>query len=447
MINNLIYIIVLLFPFVDLLTSFSVRYSILPFSPGVVFRGIIFVICFVYPLIRKKKSKKLYIYYSVFVLYGILKLLIVPFSNYYVEIINICKYWYLPFVLIFLSVFPLDYKKLTKFTSLSILIYDIGIIIPLVTGSAFSSYEFGNAGIVGWFYAANEIGALISLGIVVLYLNLIYSKHFWLNAISIFISMISLSFVGTKVATFSLILSSIIILILFMIKYKCNFKEKRVVLSVIYLILSFAIVFNNSTTLNTLSRININSKESNKVIKNKNTNAKNTIDNKSIINTNKTNNISTDKPTTKKETKVEKKEITFMGTLLSGRQRFLKDTYHDYHTSNIYHKLFGIGFVNNEGISKKTIELDFFDVFFGYGAIGFLLYFAPIVYIFIVSFTRKVKQKLISSVYFISLWGFALGMAIAFLAGHVLGAPSVSFFLAYFLAFCLSDMENKKCQK
>jgi Na+/H+ antiporter NhaD/arsenite permease-like protein len=89
-----------------------------------------------------------------------------------------------------------------------------------------------------------------------------------------------------------------------------------------------------------------------------------------------------------------------------------------------------MGFAAEYGEKPKVTEMDFFDFFFAYGILG-----SGIVLILFIKKIRdwlRVEKEQISEDknMFIILIGVLMLLAIAFVAGHVFFAPSVSFYLA-----------------
>ena len=63
-------------------------------------------------------------------------------------------------------------------------IYLLFILIPNVLNLGFGSYEITKKGSIGWFYTANEVGAIISI-LMPFYLNEIINKKKQTNYLSI----------------------------------------------------------------------------------------------------------------------------------------------------------------------------------------------------------------------------------------------------------------------
>ena len=58
----------------------------------------------------------------------------------------------------------------------------------------------------------------------------------------------------------------------------------------------------------------------------------------------------------------------------SSRDIFLKNTKKQYNAAPVIEKLFGIGYYNKQGNINKLIEMDFHDIYYRNGIIGFILF-------------------------------------------------------------------------
>ena len=134
------------------------------------------------------------------------------------------RYFYYPFVFLgFLNIaddIKLDVKLVKKILSYNALIYAALIIIPYVTNTGFDSYydSYHFKGSVGWFYAANEIGAILTILSVCIYYFLdVTQKYKVLLLIPIFAA---LTILGTKVSFLGMVIVYFTSLIIFIIKEK-----------------------------------------------------------------------------------------------------------------------------------------------------------------------------------------------------------------------------------
>ena len=113
----------------------------------------------------------------------------------------------------------------------------------------------------------------------------------------------------------------------------------------------------------------------------------------------------------------------FDALVMSRRIKFLKKTNKLYLEANIPQKMVGIGH------EFKLVEMDYFDIFYCNGLIGFILFFIPIIYIFKYENKKKTKN-------FVSINRFSSLLIIiltSFLTGHVLIEPNASFFVVILL--------------
>ncbi len=87
---------------------------------------------------------------------------------------------------------------------------------------------------------------------------------------------------------------------------------------------------------------------------------------------------------------------------------------------------------NNENKNiDKLIEMDHFDIFYRFGIVGFIIYFAPfcLVVIEVIRESMKVNTKFSFKLYVFS-YVCAIAFAISIFAGHVLEAPTVSIYVS-----------------
>ncbi len=121
--------------------------------------------------------------------------------------------------------------------------------------------------------------------------------------------------------------------------------------------------------------------------------------------------------------------------IFSDRLTFLGNEWAIYSQSSAMDLLFGLGsYAANSEILRKTVEMDYFDIFFKFGIIGFILYFIPVIYLLIQTF-KTCPFKTMYGYYGIITLGFGL----ALLSGHVLSAPSVSMIVISIQIFMIQE--------
>ena len=270
-------------------------------------------------------------------------------------------------------------------------IYLLFILVPNVLNLGFGSYEITKKGSIGWFYTANEVGAIISI-LMPFYLNEIINKK---NKPIIFLSIIIIFYTLTTMGTKGPLLSFGIILIYYFIKYyKKIIKEKKYkalgIMTTSFIIVILALI----------------------MIIPKTTFYKNIIIHLDFLKVEKISDFKNPK--------------IIDHFIFSQRLTFLNNTVKIYNKSPISSKLLGIGYIDNYGtdqVSMKMIEMDYFDILFRQGIIGIVIIFGGIV----MMINKKKRTKKINDVYLLSLF---LSIILALRTGHVMTSPSVSIYVA-----------------
>lgn len=138
--------------------------------------------------------------------------------------------------------------------------------------------------------------------------------------------------------------------------------------------------------------------------------------------------------------------------LLSSRGDYFDEKVHQYENAVVTQKLFGMGRGGNYEEIPKLVEMDFFDWFFNFGIIGFLLLTTPIWFLLgkTAVLITKSKGKLLTPYFLLTATSTALGLGAAFAAGHVLSSPASGFYLAlaivylYFEAYQLYQRNSRE---
>ncbi len=429
---KILYIFILLQPFIDLITSLMTRFDVALVSLGVIVRGIFIIVmlCYLFFFNRSKYRKPSIIYIvglGVFYLLYLLtkRELLFNFEFLYNEIVYIFKYSYFLILFVacinFIDQYKIDRKKIINLFILNLLVYVIMIIVPTITNTGFNSYNNNEGyGIVGWFYSANEISAILTILYPFLFLYL--DRKFTIkHCIMIILTICAIISIGTKSPYYGML----IITSFLTIYYLFNIKKKLKQFILVALIIIVSIAAKNYTPAN----VNLE----------KRIDCQNDYYNGTIVN---------NKETGELECQVADGQKIVM---LSGRDVLLESAYEIYRDSSLVDKFFGIGFSNREVINNgwinKLVEMDFFDILFRYGIIGFIIYMLPLgMIIFKVALTTFKSKFKLSFEQIIYGYGTAIGIGFGFIIGHVFGAPSVSFYLAFISVFTINlfDKEKKK---
>lgn len=421
---NIFYIFLLIQPLLDLFTSLMTRYTNVPITIGMIVRGLflfamVIYLVFINKSIHKKKS---IIYLGILCIFGIIYLVtkdgIFNLSFLKTEITYLFKYMYFPIIaLCLINVFDelqLKKEKIFKICIIEAIIYSMLIILPEITNTAFSSYNNSNKGTVGWFFAANEIGAIMVAIFPFLYYLLFEREGIVKIALTFTIVILAMTLLGTKTSFLGMLITEVIYALYFLFNYKKN-RAYGLKWSIIIIVISFVLIPNIPAVKNlqnAISKYSYVEKEKDKNDGDK-TNNKYTIKN----------------PSTQRLIKVA----------LSGRDKFFFNTLEIYDNAKIDDKLFGVGFVNRSEINnqkiEKLIEIDPADIFFHYGIIGFIIYFSPLVYIVYRTIKSIFKNKFRLSFFKLTnIYVIGIITMISMIAGHVYGAPAVSIYVSFAMA-------------
>ena len=122
---------------------------------------------------------------------------------------------------------------------------------------------------------------------------------------------------------------------------------------------------------------------------------------------------------------VLKDEKAFDHFIFSQRLTFLHNKALIYKEANPYQKLFGIGYMKKDK-EIKAIEMDYFDIYYSHGLIGFLIFFSITLYVLYKTFEEGQKLSYKRYMYIVS---FFLVILLSFFTGHIITSPSVSIFV------------------
>ena len=431
--KKLVYFIFLLLPFIDLSSAIITRFTNLSISIGAILKGLLLIFLVIYTLFfTKSKYKKVSIIYIILaIIFSLAYLLTKPiFWNFGVifnEINYLVKFLFFPISFFaFLCIFDdigFDKKSVEKLMLYTIITYSALLILPILTGTSFNTYENGLYGMVGWFYAANEISTILVLLFPFSYL-LISNKRKYLF-LGILPILLVISYVGTKVTLFGLIISGFIVLVISFLHNKKFLKNPFISCLLIFIVI-LVINFGSYTIKNFFTVLDTPSA---------------TEEIYECIGCE-------DLPGDSLLTKIKKYGLR----LLSQRNYFLKNT-NEIYAENFNPETFllGLGFNNNEEINNsnitKLIEMDILDIFYHLGVIAVILFLIPflfLLYLLIKNRFRLTKER----VFYILMILMSLG--ISTIAGHVYMAPAVSIYVVIYcmlLANELNAFDKKKIDK
>lgn len=421
--KKLVYFIFLLLPFIDLTSSIMTRFTDISMSVGAILKGLLLIFLVIYTLFfTKSKYKKVSIIYIILaIIFSLAYLLTKPiFWNFGVifnEINYLVKFLFFPISFFaFLCIFDdigFDKKSVEKLMLYTIIAYSALLILPILTGTSFNTYENGLYGMVGWFYAANEISTILVLLFPFSYL-LISNKRKYLF-LGILPILLVISYVGTKVTLFGLIISGFIVLVISYLHNKKILKNPFISCLLIFIVI-LIINFGSYTIKNFFTVLDTPSA---------------TEEIYECVGCE-------DLPGDSLLTKIKKYGLR----LLSQRNYFLKNT-NEIYVENFNNETFllGLGFNDNEEINNdnvtKLIEMDILDIFYHLGVIAVILFLIP--FLFLLYLLIKDKFKLTKErVFYILMILMSLG--ISTIAGHVYMAPAVSIYVVIYCMFLANEL-------
>ncbi|PGY02613.1 hypothetical protein COE15_08270 [Bacillus cereus] len=447
--ENFLLIFIMLQPILDLLTSFCIMVLKIDTTIGVITRLFVMALGGIYILLQaKEKGNRKYIIYLIVV--GIV--CAAGFvNNKFVkspimlgeEIKFIAKSLY-PIIMLTCYIFVFKslknkvntYSKMRNYIVYSTLIINAIMVISIATGTDYNSYTSIKTGSRGWFYAGNELGSILAVICPIVFLysiektTSIAKSYFWIPSLLMIFSLFA---IGTKVGFGAIVGTMVVAVFMCYVQaflQRKDRKKKAYLLNGIIATVVFAGVVAYTPFSPFLKNIGfhfqfLENKQEMKEAEEK-----------------KEDKPQHKPPVTQEEKEVKKQEET-QALIFSGRELFEK-VYKDYYAeAPTSQKLLGMGYSGNFKGEPKLIERDFHDWFYAFGIIGFALLLIPFLYfgikILLILITRF--REVFTVKYGLLATSLALGLGIAFIAGHVLTAPGVSIYFAVIFAYLIVDLE------
>lgn len=406
--NTLLIIFILLQPILDLITGFGIHIWKVDITIGIIIRMLCLLII-LYSVLFVYKRKQNWFYYGILIVYGLLYILgIVIFKNgvgLFSEMQGLCRVFYFPVLLIALYSIK-DEIKISKMTLMVVLVtYLVCILVPNCLNLGFESYEITKAGTLGFFNSANEISGIISLLTPIMIIIFVNNKKLLPAVIISLIYLYVILTIGTKTPLLALGITIGFAYLWFIYKEIKIKRFKRIGISLIALVV-FAI-----SIILVLPKTNF--------YKNIETH----------LNYLKLDSI----------TEVFQEEELVDHFIFSQRLTFMKNRQQDYMEANTYQKLFGIGYLNGKK-EAKAVEMDYFDIYYSHGIVGFIIYFGIYGYFFYLIMKERKRLDFEQYMLYISV---LLSIFLSFFTGHIITAPAVSI-LVTVLLLMLSKQKKKR---
>ncbi|MDA1679817.1 MULTISPECIES: O-antigen ligase family protein [unclassified Bacillus cereus group] len=434
-------------PILDLLTSFSIYVLHMSATVGIVVRFAFMLLALGYLLLHhKQQGAKKYILYlcvlGIVLAIGLVNNLMVKSPVSFGEEVKFILKSVYPIVLLFGYIIALKelknneyaFHKIITYFLYATLILSISIIAAMATGTDFPSYPNSKIGSRGWFFAGNDLSSIFAImfPIVVLYSvhkTTSFSKaYYWIPTV---LAMYASIMIGTKVGYGAIVITLGIALFFLFIEYMIHRKKEGKGFTYLVNTIVVAVVLGGLLVLTPQTPI-----------------AKNMTIHLQIYEYKKSVQEEKDRKEGKVITEEEHKEgeltdSEMKSLIYSDRDKFLKVYKQYYKDAPLSQKLFGMGYAGNYTTKMKLVEMDFHDLFFAFGIVGFLMYLLPLLYFGIKIFIRLITnfKKLFSVKHMLLASTLVLSLGIGFMSGHVLTAPAVSIFFVVILAYLIVDLE------
>ncbi len=385
-------LIIIMQPIIDVAIGLSIRYEILMTVTSIIrliILGFLFYWFYFFsnPSIRKKGL----IILTIISVYFIIYLLSTQLSFYELRIT--LRTFYFP--ILFLMLYSIKETKKdfinSKYLLMSLGIYASVIVLGFITNTSFDSYLVAKTGTSGYFYAANDVGNIIAILLPLVFIY-VFDKINIKKFIYFILILSSIFILGTKTPVISLL----ICIIYFIIKAI----NKNNVIKVAIFSLSSLLLLSLFITFTPIY--------------------KNVVIHASFLEIDNIKQLIT-------EPKVF--DHFFLGsrlTLLEADTQLFLD-------APLQNKMFGIGYLDN----PKLVEMDYPDILYRHGFMGFIIYFGSIIYLL-----AHQKRRVITK-YKLPL---ILAFVIALMVGHAITEPAVSTFVVCLLClFIKEDKNESKC--
>lgn len=405
--NIILVLFILLQPILDLITGICVNLLNLNITLGIIVR-ILFLIFLMYTTVFiYKKKLSLYSYltlgiYSIFYLIGII---IYKDGVVFFELQGLLKALYFPLVLVSLYDLKEEILITNKILFITLFTYILLIIIPNTFGLGFDTYKITKSGNLGFFGAANEISGIISLLTPLMFIILKNLKNNILKIIYAILYLIVILTIGTKTPLLTLLITigfSYLYYMFYCIKQK-TYKPLIITGSIIVVALASLLLVLPKTNFYKNIKVHLDYLEVDNVVD------------------------------------IFKDESLIDHFIFSQRLTFLEAKSKDYKKASIYEKIFGIGYTE-EKEQTKLIEMDYFDIFYSHGLIGFIVIIGIYFYILYKILINSKKNFFDSYMKKLSLF---LILLLSLLTGHIITAPAVSI-IAIVLIIDIEDYKKKK---
>jgi len=396
-------------PILDIIAAFFIKNNITTNITAII-RMIFMGLMIIYLLLAHYENKKKYITFTGLSILTILIHMIIMYNIkgtnlLFFEFKNTLSSYYFIFITLAFMIIYKD-KELNKKHFRNILfIYLFFTFVPTILGLSFESYDFSKTGKLGWFYSANAVGSII---VILLSLTLTELKK--LKLITKTILAIIILYVSVTIGTKTPVLGLAIIIGLNLIYIIANLiKEKKKIIllgltSTLIVILISACIIIPKTNFYKNIQTHLNYLE-------------------------------------EKNYKIP--SLKFIDHFVFSK-RFTKEEKirKYYNNSSTLEKVFGIGYMEKnkkDNYVYNIAEIDYFDMFYKEGIIGFILFISLLIYL-IINYLKNIKFNFEG---INKLACLIIILLLAFFQGHILLTPAISIFIGIILTTSIKRKEVK----
>ena len=413
-IEKIILFFLFLQPFIDVLTAVSLVMFHHSFLLGLGIRMLFLLFMLYYIIVHHSKNRK---YVIAILLYMVLFMANISCEkgiySFSYELKSLMKSFYFPIVLLgFYEVYQNHNSVSSNNLKKIFIIYLLLVFLPNILGIGFPSYEVTKSGRIGFFYTANEIGAILAILMPIFFYHLFQKENKIINVLSIIIVFYLYLSIGTKAP----LMLFVILLIYYFGCYFTSLVQSKKYKS-ISIIGALLILFGSAIVL-LLPKTNFYQ------------NIKVHLEYLEI----------------EKPSDIFKDTKTLDHFIFSERLRFWSNTSKIYKKSSMVDKVIGIGYINNystDQVSMKMVEMDFIDLFYRHGILGFLLYLLPVVILFyqiLVKYRIERKKEKMNPKKVAYLFSLGFAILLSLITGHVILSPSVSIYVALILILLYNEL-------
>jgi hypothetical protein len=428
---------ILLQPFLDVATNFILKNFDFPITVGVVVRMVFMVVSFLFVMtyFKRQNEKKMMLLNLAALAYLALNF-IVNFIwkdnfSFMAEAEFLAKTAYpLQLFLVFYVVLKnnwLKKEKIVQLLTINLLVISLFIILPTLLNLSFVSYNENYDGNIGWFNAANEIGAMVAFLLPLVIWGLYTKKTNWLGVLAIMGGSYAAYLIGTKVSLGSVLVTLSLAGIYILVKNR--FRVEKTFICIVIPLILLVISFGQAPAVKNIENVNEDLEAREERFENR----------ASIY----------DAEQVAKLEEIERlKELShpIFTKVLSSRDLFVIQHYEFFRDAEPMRIAFGMGYAAENDENEKITEMDFFDFFFSFGIVGLLLAIAAAakpVFRMLQAAWSQIRYNRNNGFLYSLLLSLLLIMGISFIAGHVIFAPGVSIYLAIGLAMLFVLAENK----